>query len=147
MEGSHEFKDGMDIALCVIDKCNMTMEYAGAYNPVYQVRRRTLTQLATDKIPIHLFSEDTNRKFINHQIKLESGDSYYLFSDGYADQFGGPMGKKFRYKNFQDLILSSSNLPMIEQKRIYNETIENGKNESCEQEQTDDILILGYKIP
>lgn len=142
-----EIKDGMDIALCVIDQLNKTMEYAGAYNPVYQVRKGVLTQLATDKIPIHLFSNEINQKFINYQIKIESGDSYYLFSDGYADQFGGPMGKKFRYKNLQDLILSSCNLPMSEQKQIYNDTIEQWKNATDGQEQTDDILILGYKIP
>lgn len=146
-DSTPEIKDGMDIALCVIDKLNMTMEYAGAYNPVYQVRNGVLTQLATDKIPIHLFTHDTNRKFINHQIKIESGDSYYLFSDGYADQFGGPKGKKFRYKNFQEMILSSSKYPMADQKQIYNEILERWKNDSDEQEQTDDILIVGYKIP
>lgn len=142
-----ELKDGMDVALCVIDQSNMTMEYAGAYNPVYRVRNKELSQLVTDKIPIHLFSYDTDNKFINHQLKIEPGDSYYLFSDGYADQFGGPMGKKFRYKNFQELILSHSDLPMMEQKQIYNATIEKWKNESAEREQTDDILILGFKIP
>lgn len=146
-DGEDEIKDGMDIALCVIDKAKMIMEYAGAYNPVYQVRNGILTQLVTDKIPIHLFSNDSNKKFVNYQIKIESRDSYYLFSDGYADQFGGPMGKKFRYKNFQALILSSCNLSMADQKQIYNDAIEKWKNEAGGQEQTDDILILGYKIP
>lgn len=143
---SQELKDGLDIALCVIDRANMKMEYAGAYNPVYRVRNNQLEQLSTDKIPIHLFSDDEGPRFVNYKLNIKPGDSYYLFSDGYADQFGGPMGKKFRYKNFQELILSNSNLSMDEQKQIYNATIEKWKSESPDQEQTDDILILGFKI-
>lgn len=142
-----EIKDGMDIALCVIDKSKMTMEYAGAYNPIYQVKNGALTKLATDKIPINLFSNNTDQKFTNYQINIESGDSYYLFSDGYADQFGGQNGKKFNYRNFQDLILSIQDLTMADQRKVFNETIEEWKITSNEQEQTDDILILGFKVP
>nr|WP_294859331.1 SpoIIE family protein phosphatase [uncultured Fluviicola sp.] len=142
----YEIKDGMDIALCVIDKSKMIMEYAGAYNPIYQVKNGELTKLATDKIPINLFSNNTDQKFTNYQISIESGDSYYLFSDGYADQFGGQNGKKFNYKNFQDLILSTQNLTMADQRKVFNETIEEWKIKSDE-EQTDDILILGFRVP
>jgi PAS domain S-box-containing protein len=141
-----EIKDGMDIALCVIDKSKMKMEYSGAYNPIYQVKNGTLTKLATDKIPIHLFSSNTDQKFTNYQINIEPGDSYYLFSDGYADQFGGQDRKKFNYKNFQDLILSIQDLTMADQRKVFNETIEEWKLTSDE-EQTDDILILGFKVP
>ncbi len=146
IDSSYEIKDGMDIALCVIDKSKMTMEYAGAYNPIYQVKNGTLTKLATDKIPIHLFSKNTDKKFTSYQITIESGDSYYLFSDGYADQFGGEEGKKFNYKNFQELILSMQNLTMAEQRKVFNDTIEEWKTRSHE-EQTDDILIVGFKVP
>ena len=146
MNSGYELKDGMDIALCVIDKSKMTMEYAGAYNPIYQVRNFTLTKLATDKIPIHLFSNNTDQKFTNYQINIESGDNYYLFSDGYADQFGGINGKKFNYRNFQDLILSIQNLSMENQREVFDKTIEEWKITSDE-EQTDDILILGFKVP
>ncbi len=140
-----EIKDGMDIALCVIDKTTNTMQYSGAYNPIYQVRDGVLTKLATDKIPIHLFTNHTNQKFTNYQIDIKSNDAYYLFSDGYADQFGGKDGKKFRYKNFQDLILSLQHLPMLEQKEILNNTIEDWKAAGGE-EQTDDILVVGFKV-
>lgn len=143
---SYEIKDGMDIALCVIDKSKMIMEYAGAYNPIYLVKNGTLTKLATDKIPIHLFSRNTDKTFTSYQINIESGDTYYLFSDGYADQFGGEDGKKFNYKNFQELILSIQNLTMSEQREVFNRTIEEWKIKSDE-EQTDDILIVGFKVP
>lgn len=143
---SYEIKDGMDIALCVIDKSKMIMEYAGAYNPIYQVKNGVLTKLATDKIPIHLFSKNTDKTFTSYQISIESGDSYYLFSDGYADQFGGKDGKKFNYKNFQELILSIQNLTMSEQRKVFNDTIEDWKIRSGE-EQTDDILIVGFRVP
>lgn len=146
IDSSYEIKDGMDIALCVIDKSKMTMEYAGAYNPIYQVKNGTLTKLATDKIPIHLFSKNTDKKFTNYQINIESGDSYYLFSDGYADQFGGEDGKKFNYRNFQELILSIQDLTMAEQRKVFNNTIEEWKIKSDE-EQTDDILIVGFRVP
>jgi PAS domain S-box-containing protein len=146
INSSYEIKDGMDIALCVIDKSKMTMEYAGAYNPIYQVKNGILTKLATDKIPIHLFSKNTDKKFTNYEINIESGDSYYLFSDGYADQFGGEDGKKFTYRNFQELILSIQNLTMAEQRQVFNKTIEDWKIRSDE-EQTDDILIVGFKVP
>ena len=119
---------------------------AGAYNPIYQVKNGVLTKLATDKIPIHLFSKNTNETFTSYQIKIESGDSYYLFSDGYADQFGGEDGKKFNYKNFQELILSIQNLTMAEQRKVFNQTIEDWKIKSDE-EQTDDILIVGFRVP
>lgn len=142
---SSEINDGMDIALCVINKSTMTMEYAGAYNPIYQVKNGTLTKLVTDKIPIHLFSKNTDKKFTSYKIALESGDSYYLFSDGYADQFGGEDGKKFTYRNFQELIVSIQHLTMAEQRKVFNQTIEEWKIKSDE-EQTDDILIVGFKV-
>lgn len=146
IDRSYEIKDGMDIALCVIDKSNRIMEYAGAYNPIYQVKNGVLTKLATDKIPIHLFSKNTDKQFTSYQINIESGDSYYLFSDGYADQFGGEEGKKFTYRNFKELILSMQDLTMKEQREVFNQTIEEWKIQSDE-EQTDDILIVGFRVP
>jgi len=95
VENINEIKDGMDIALCTIDTSTMIMEYAGAYNPIYLVRKDELIKLEVDKIPIHLFTTDTGKEFKNHSVQLNKGDALYLFSDGYADQFGGPDGKKF----------------------------------------------------
>lgn len=140
-----EIKDGMDIALCMIDKTTMTMSYAGAYNPIYLVRNEELIRLTVDKIPIHLFTNYIGQEFTNYEIPIEKGDTFYLFSDGYADQFGGPHKKKFQYKKFQQLILSIHHLPMFEQKVIFEKTIEEWKNHS-EEEQTDDILVLGFKV-
>lgn len=145
LQDAIEIKDGMDISLCVIDKSTMNMEYAGAYNPIYQVRNGVLTKLSTDKIPIHLFSQQNAHTFTNYTTKIKPGDAYYLFSDGYADQFGGPKRKKFRYKNFQNLILSLQHEDMPTQKEILNKTIDDWKTQG-EEEQTDDILILGFKM-
>ncbi|HVA98560.1 MAG TPA: SpoIIE family protein phosphatase, partial [Bacteroidia bacterium] len=141
----NKINDGMDIALCNINKTTMTMEYAGAYNPIYLIRNGELTKLVVDKIPLRLFSNNTDEKFGNYQIKLKKGDLISLFSDGYADQFGGPKGKKFMYKPFQDLLLSIHNLPMDEQNEILDKKIEEWKNTTGD-EQTDDILIFGFKI-
>lgn len=140
-----EIRDGMDMALCVVDRITMTMAYAGAYNPVYQVRKGKLTKLAVDKIPIHLFTSHTGEKFKDCEIKIEKGDLYYMFSDGYADQFGGPRRKKFLSKKFQELILSIQDQSMPEQKSILSETIEEWRKISDE-DRTDDILVLGFKI-
>ena len=140
-----QIRDGMDMALCVIDKTEMTMSYAGAYNPVYQVRMGVLTKLTVDRIPIHLFTSHTGEKFKDSEIEIEVGDMYYMFSDGYADQFGGPRGKKFLSKKFQELILSVQHESMGKQKEILCETIEDWRRISDE-DQTDDILVLGFKI-
>ncbi|MCW3084647.1 MAG: domain S-box protein [Bacteroidetes bacterium] len=142
---NNEIKDGMDIALCTINKLSMTMEYAGAYNPIYLVRNGELMKLKVDKIPVHLFTSYSGQEFNNYEIKIEPGDCVYLFSDGYADQFGGPDGKKFQYKQFQKLILEVHQLPMQQQKEIFDKTIEEWRNESGE-EQTDDMLVVGFKI-
>lgn len=138
-------KDGMDIALCVVDLEHNVMEYAGAYNPVYLIRQGELRKLPVDKIPIHLFNGDSDKLFNNHHISLEKDDLIYLFSDGYADQFGGPFNKKFNYKNFRELLLCIHHLPMQEQKEILNKTIEDWKHQAGE-EQTDDILIFGFNV-
>jgi PAS domain S-box-containing protein len=140
-----EIKDGMDIALCTIDKSTLIMQYAGAYNPIYIVRSGKLVQLEVDKIPIHLFTKNTGQVFTNYEIKIKPNDVIYLFSDGYPDQFGGPKNKKFKHKNFKDLILSIHFLPMEEQKEIFDKTLEEWKSEAGE-EQTDDVLIVGFKI-
>jgi PAS domain S-box-containing protein len=138
-------KDGMDISLCAIDLNKMTMEYAGAYNPIYHVRNGTLTKLLVDKIPIHLFANQNEKAFTNYELKLEPDDAFYLFSDGYSDQFGGIKGKKFTYKQFQELILSIHKLSMKKQKEKFDKTIEEWR-EMYDEEQTDDILVIGFKV-
>jgi PAS domain S-box-containing protein len=145
IESVFEIKDGLDIALCVVDKSKMTMMYAGAYNPVYQIRKGKFTKLSVDKIPIHLFTKQTREKFTNHEIKIEKDDIYYMFSDGYASQFGGTKGKRFMHNNLKELILSMQHLTMSEQREIINNSIEEWDN-TLGVEQINDILILGFKI-
>ena len=143
-----EARDGMDMSLVVIDMDQMTMEFAGANNPMYMIRQDELSETKADRMPIsyHIRTGD----FINHNIPLKKGDSYYLFSDGYADQFGGPDGKKFKYKPFKELLLEHKDKPMVEQKKILDDVIEQWKAgpdaEGNPYEQVDDILVIGIRI-
>jgi PAS domain S-box-containing protein len=145
IESVFEIKDGLDIALCVVDTSKMSMMYAGAYNPVYKIRKGKFTKLSVDKIPIHLFTKHTGEKFTNHEIKIEKDDIYYMFSDGYASQFGGTKGGKIMHKNLKELILSIQHLTMSEQREIINNSIKEWDS-TLGVEQINDILILGFKI-
>lgn len=136
-------KDGMDISFCAIDYDKMELQYAGAYNPLYVVRNGELLQTKADKFPIGLFLGAEKKKFTNHTIKLEKGDSIFIFSDGYADQFGGPNGKKFMAGNFRDLLIEVSKYPVDKQKEMLNKTIEEWRGPL---DQVDDILVMGVRV-
>lgn len=136
-------RDGMDIAFCTINKINNTMQFAGAFNPVYIFNENGFKEIKGDKFPVGIFMEDQMHDFTNHEITLQKGDSIYLFSDGFADQFGGPNGKKFKYNQFQKLLSSIQNENITAQKIILAETIESWKGSM---EQVDDILVVGIKI-
>jgi len=136
--------DTMDIALCAIDYAANTIEFSGAYNSLYLIRNKQLTVIQADRFPIGVYLNDELRKFTNHQIQMEKGDMIYIFTDGFADQFGGTKGKKLKYNQFKKILLSIHDLPLNEQKEALNTTIEQWKNMSKE-EQTDDILIIGVK--
>ena len=137
-------KDTMDIALCSINRLTNTLEYAGAYNSLYLIRNNKLIKIPADRFPIGVFLSGELQKFTNHEIALEKGDTIYLFSDGYADQFGGPKGKKLKYKGFEEILLAMQHLPINEQKHLLDKTIEEWKWMS--EDQTDDILIIGIRI-
>jgi sigma-B regulation protein RsbU (phosphoserine phosphatase) len=140
----NSIKDGMDMALCAINFDRMELQYAGANNPLYIVRNKKCIEVKADKQAIGADTENAQIKvFTNHVIKLEKGDSVYLFTDGYSDQFGGPKGKKFKYKKFQELLIESQDYKMDEQKRILNDQFELWKGEL---EQVDDILVIGIRI-
>ncbi len=134
-------RDGMDIALCVIDEETNTLEYSGANNPLYLVRQEELIVFKPDSMPVGVHATE-ERSFSNHEFILKHGDIIYLFSDGYPDQFGGAHNKKFMYNNFRNLLLKISNRPMSEQKEILKTTINEWRNN---QEQIDDILVIGLK--
>jgi serine phosphatase RsbU (regulator of sigma subunit)/TPR repeat protein len=142
-------KDGMDIALCSLqknDSGSYTLQFAGANNPVWIIRNQSqpeLEEIKGDKYPIGMFLGEELHQFQNRTVELFKGDSVYVFTDGYADQFGGEKGKKFKYKPLQNLLLSIQNQTMEEQKNILDQTISAWKGNL---EQVDDILIVGIKI-
>jgi len=135
-------RDGMDIAICSIDYKKMLLEYAGAYNPLYIVRDNEIVITKGDKFAIGSFNPYT-KSFATHKIPLLAGDIVYVFSDGYADQFGGLKGKKYMYKQFRETLLSIKDLPMEEQRLALDNKIETWKGSY---EQVDDILIIGVQI-
>ena len=140
----NSIKDGMDMALCAINFDKLELQYAGANNPLYIVRQKQFIEVKPDKLAIGADTDDAAIKvFTNHTIKLEKGDSVYLFTDGYADQFGGPNGKKFKYKKFQELLIEMQDNTMEEQKQILNFHFEQWKGSL---EQVDDILVIGIRI-
>ncbi len=137
----HEVKDGMDMALCMLDRENMILEYAGANNPLYLIRNGELSITKADKQPIGAYE---NRKaFTNHRFELQKGDVIYIFSDGYIDQFGGPNGKKFMSRRFREMLLQIHKLHPMEQKEFLNKTIVEWMDK---EEQIDDILVIGIRI-
>lgn len=136
-------KDGMDLALCCYDHKTKELQFAGAYNPLYLIRDGEVNQIKADKFAIGSYHEDTSKKYTNHVIQLQEKDSIYVFSDGYADQFGGPKGKKFMYKRFRDFLLTLNGKSMKTQREFLDNTIEEWKGPL---EQIDDILVIGMQI-
>lgn len=135
-------KDGMDMTLCAINFNTLELQFAAAFNPLYLVRNNELIQYKADKFPIGMFIGE-KQNFANNTIQLQKGDMIYIFSDGYADQFGGPKGKKFMAGNFRSLLLETSKQDLSLQKQSLNQTIEQWRGNL---EQVDDILIIGVKI-
>lgn len=137
-----EARDGMDIAMCIVDFSEMRLQYSGAYNPLILIREGETEVYKPDKMPVGATPGEL-RPFTTVDIEIRSGDCLYMFSDGYADQFGGPDGKKFKVAPFRKLLAEYSHRPMSEQKEVLNSTIEEWmKNE----EQIDDILVIGLRI-
>jgi serine phosphatase RsbU (regulator of sigma subunit) len=136
-----EQKDGIDMALCVIDKKKNTLDYSGAFNPVYLIRNRELHDYQGDKMPVGIGAEE-ELPFTNHRLNLVDQDMIYLFSDGFVDQFGGEFGKKFKYKPFRSLITTISPLTMDEQKIRLEHAFSGWKGNL---KQLDDVLVLGFR--
>jgi len=134
-----EAKDGMDIALSIINIETKELQYAGAYNPLYLFRNGELTEKKADKMPIGIHIKEPV-SFNNQTIQLQENDSIYMFSDGYIDQFGGENGSKYKSRQFKELLHSIQGKPMKEQKEIIDNTHNNWKGD---QKQLDDILIIG----
>ncbi len=139
-DGKALIKDGIEISVCVINRERQEMEFSGAFLPVYIIRDENLVELKGDKINVG----QTLAEASFHKIKysLKKGDIVYLFSDGYADQFGGPENKKFMYRRLRHILLTISKYPLPDQKRILEETISAWMS-GCEQ--VDDMMILGFR--
>lgn len=133
--------DGMDIALCSLK--GLHLSYSGANNPLWIIKKDSnkITEIKADKQPVGIFQSPNS--FTTHHVDLEKGDTIYIFSDGYRDQFGGEKDKKFKTINFKKLILSMQGESMERQRTIINETFENWKGD---REQIDDICIIGVRV-
>jgi serine phosphatase RsbU (regulator of sigma subunit) len=136
-----EIKDGMDISLCCIDLEKRQLEWAGANNPLWMLRNGAMNEITANKQPIGKF--DNRQPFTNHVIPLQPGDCFYLFTDGYADQFGGPAGKKFKYKQLNELLCSVSSKNMKEQRMILDERFESWRGDLS---QIDDVCMIGIRL-
>jgi len=137
-----KIKDGMDIALCVIDKKKAEIEFSGAFRPLYMIRNNKIEEIRGDRFSVGLLDEGESDEVTNTKIKLQKNDIFYLFSDGYADQFGGPEGKKYKYRRFRHLLLTIHKLPLDQQLTYFDRSFEDWKGDL---EQVDDVLIMGIR--
>ncbi len=136
-----EAKDGMDMALVILDYGKKEIQYAGAYNPLILIRNGGMLEYKGDKMPIGIQINE-KESFTNHIIPMQPGDTLYIFSDGYADQFGGEDGRKFKIRHFKELLLEIHRKPMPEQKKILEETLLKWMGDHS---QLDDILVIGLR--
>ena len=135
-------KDGMDMALCVWNKMDNSLEFAGANNSLYLVRDKQFTQYKGDKMPIGTYLEE-NKKFSAQKITLQANDMIYLSTDGFSDQFGGDKGKKFKSKQLEALLVEVSTTTVEEQKQVLTTSFARWKKQF---EQTDDVSVIGIKV-
>ncbi len=136
-------KDGIDLGFCAYDYKNHSLEYAGAFNPLYIIRNNEIMEVKGDRIIVGPDYGIERGSFTNNSIPLEQNDVIYMFSDGYPDQFGGPEGKKFKYRRFRHLLMSIHHLPMAEQQRRLEENINEWMG--WEHDQIDDQMVIGIR--
>ncbi len=136
-------KDGMDISICSYRPETRTLQYAGAFNPLYMVREGQLSQIKADKSPIGVNVDGVVDSYTNHEIAMLPGDMVYLFSDGYADQFGGPAGKKLKYKRLRELLVQISAKNVEQQEELLRGEFMSWKGSL---DQVDDVLIMGMRV-
>lgn len=140
---SEKIRDGMDLTLCVLDKKRRILKFSGARNSAYIVRKGELIELKGDRKPIGFNREEETHQFQSQTIQLEIGDMIYTCSDGYADQFGGPKGKKFMSKRLKSLFIEIATLSLDDQRTKLNKTLNEWMGTY---EQLDDILVIGIQV-
>lgn len=134
--------DGMDISMLIFDEENKKVGFAGAHHPLYYVRKGEIFQIAGSKFPIGS-EQYTKKKFDTHTIDYEDNDVFYIFSDGYQDQFGGEENLKYYKKRFRHFLLSISHLTMAEQEALLRTELASWQGD---RHQTDDILVIGIRV-
>ena len=137
----NEQKDGIDMALGIVDSETNKLNFAGAFNPAYIVKKNRLVEMQGDKMPVGI-AADEEKSFTDQYCELDEGDLIYLFTDGFVDQFGGPKGKKFKYQPFRSLILSISSMPIHQQREKLINIFNTWKGNLP---QLDDVLLLGWR--
>jgi serine phosphatase RsbU (regulator of sigma subunit) len=137
-------RDGMDMAICVYNKEHKTLDFSGAKNPLVYIKNNELTVIKGDRYPIGGIQLESERTFSKHTVKVDQAISFYIFSDGYIDQFGGEEGDKYGLKQLSELLLQVSNESMPRQKEILEETLHQWQGNNYAQ--VDDILLIGFKI-
>ena len=142
-EGEISVRDGMDIAFCTIDYVRMELEFAGANNSCIIARNHKLIELPADKQAISACTDIVKKPFTNRRFQLQKGDLIYLFTDGYADQFGGMKQKKFMFKNFKKMLLDLQKKKLPEQQESIEQIFDSWKGKL---EQIDDVLVMGIAI-
>lgn len=161
-KSEEEVKDGMDIALCSFNSGTNELQFAGAHNPLWVISSEEkdwenvvqiaaadleldagnyLYEIKPDKQPIGKYADP--KPFTNHSLKLEEGDTIYIFSDGLPDQFGGPRGKKFKYKTFKQLLMTAFEKNMTDQKEMIHQRFEDWRGDL---EQIDDVCVIGMRV-
>jgi len=147
-QAKNQSRDGMDIALCVLDYKNKVIEFAGARNPMIYIKDNELFQLKGDNMDIGGVQREEERRFSKQTIPLEEGMQIYLFSDGFQDQFGGPEKQKYMRKNFKDLLLKIHNSTMMIQMQLLEESFEEwiSQEDGSKMDQIDDVLVIGVKV-
>lgn len=139
--GKREVNDGMDIAVCALNKKTNELKFSGAHNGLYLIRKNELIEMKGDKQPIGKFHDP--KPFSLHTIQLEKEDTFYVYTDGFADQFGGDKGKKLKSSHFKNLLLEKHQLNLKDQLKVISTAFENWKGEL---EQVDDVCVIGVKI-
>jgi serine phosphatase RsbU (regulator of sigma subunit) len=138
--GEDSVKDGMDIAVCVVDFDKNILWYAGANNPLYLVRNGELLHYRADRMPVAIHYK--MEPYTLHRIELQKGDAFYIFSDGFSDQFGGPRQRKFMSMQLRANLVEMSGMPMLKQGEQLNRIFEEWRGDSP---QIDDVTIIGVR--